>query len=66
MSPRFPLKTWRRLAVIIEQLAQTSTSHYVIATHNEMLIERFGYARMVLDKGMLQHLPRNTAATRIA
>ena len=35
MSPRFPLKTWRRLAVIIERLATSSTSHYVIATQND-------------------------------
>lgn len=42
MSPRFPLKTWRRLALIIEKLQQSSTSHYTIAVQNdpELALER--------------------------
>ena len=51
--------------IVKEELNKLGTT-IVIATHNEMLIERFGYARMVLDKGMLQHLPRSAAATRTA
>jgi hypothetical protein len=35
MSPRFPLKTWRRLAVIIERLARAPQSHYTLATQND-------------------------------
>jgi cell division transport system ATP-binding protein len=54
-----------RLLHLFEELNKLGTT-IVIATHNEMLIERFGYARMVLDKGTLQHLPRSAAATRIA
>jgi cell division transport system ATP-binding protein len=54
-----------RLLHLFEELNKLGTT-IVIATHNEMLIERFGYARMVLDKGMLQHLPRSAAATRTA
>jgi putative ABC transport system ATP-binding protein len=54
-----------RLLHLFEDLNKLGTT-IVIATHNEMLIERFGYARMVLDKGMLQHLPRSAAATRTA
>jgi cell division transport system ATP-binding protein len=54
-----------RLLHLFEELNKLGTT-IVIATHNEMMIERFGYARMVLDKGMLQHLPRGSAATRIA
>jgi cell division transport system ATP-binding protein len=54
-----------RLLHLFEELNKLGTT-IVIATHNEMLIERFGYARMILDKGMLQHLPRSAAATRIA
>ena len=50
-----------RLLHLFEELNKLGTT-IVIATHNEMLIERFGYARMVLDKGVLQHLPRSTAA----
>jgi cell division transport system ATP-binding protein len=53
-----------RLLHLFEELNKLGTT-IVIATHNEMLIERFGYARMVLDKGTLQHLPRSAAATRI-
>jgi cell division transport system ATP-binding protein len=54
-----------RLLHLFEELNKLGTT-IVIATHNEMMIERFGYARMVLDKGMLQHFPRDSAATRIA
>jgi cell division transport system ATP-binding protein len=54
-----------RLLHLFEELNKLGTT-IVIATHNEMLIERFGYARMVLDKGMLQHFSRDSAATRIA
>jgi cell division transport system ATP-binding protein len=54
-----------RLLHLFEELNKLGTT-IVIATHNEMLIERFGYARMVLDKGTLQHLPRSAAANRIA
>jgi cell division transport system ATP-binding protein len=53
-----------RLLHLFEELNKLGTT-IVIATHNEMLIERFGYARIVLDKGTLQHLPRSAAATRI-
>ena len=54
-----------RLLHLFEELNKLGTT-IVIATHNEMLIERFGYARIVLDKGTLQHLPRSAAATRFA
>ena len=54
-----------RLLHLFEELNKLGTT-IVIATHNEMMIERFGYARMVLDKGTLQHFPRDSAATRIA
>jgi cell division transport system ATP-binding protein len=54
-----------RLLHLFEELNKLGTT-IVIATHNELMIERFGYARMVLDKGMLQHFPRDSAATRIA
>jgi cell division transport system ATP-binding protein len=53
-----------RLLHLFEELNKLGTT-IVIATHNEMLIERFGYARIVLDKGTLQHLPRSAAVTRI-
>jgi cell division transport system ATP-binding protein len=54
-----------RLLHLFEELNKLGTT-IVIATHNETMIERFGYARMVLDKGTLQHLPQSAAATRIA
>jgi hypothetical protein len=42
MSPRFPLKTWRRLAVIVNRLAESSTSRYAIAVENdpELAVEK--------------------------
>jgi len=54
-----------RLLHLFEELNKLGTT-IVIATHNEILIERFGHARMVLDKGMLQVLPKGSAAARTA
>ncbi len=54
-----------RLLHLFEELNKLGTT-IVIATHNETLIERFGYSRMVLEKGMLQVLPKGGAAARTA
>jgi hypothetical protein len=52
MSPRFPLKTWRRLAVIIERLPENS--HFRVAVRND--------PEFALEQARMQREARATGA----